>query len=134
MEQPNIKTVTEDDVIEYVIQQLYQNLDKNEMHLEKDLLIPAGLELDDKQSEHLRELLLATQLIKPSIGFGKNGFIYLTGQGIQIIKTYGSYRNFIRQTHRLEHTQVMGEMRFPEQRVGNNPNNDIALGYDDMAH
>ncbi len=94
MEQEN-KVITEDDLIQYIFFFLYKNLSKNEMHLEQDILAPTHIILDDNQLEHLRELLFSTSFIKPCIGFGKRGLIYLTGQGIHMMKTYGSYMNYV---------------------------------------
>jgi hypothetical protein len=135
MEQSNERMVTEDDLIDYVYHQLYTNLHKNELHLENDILLPTKIALNDHQLEHIRELLLATNFVKSSVGFGKRGFIYLTAQGIQMMKMYNSYSGFLR-TH-PHHAGMHGNL--PEQ---NKPNTSLETnthnprvegGYDDMA-
>jgi hypothetical protein len=85
------RTITEDDLIDYIFYTLYTNLDKNELHFDDDILSPTKLSLDDKQKEHLREIIVSTGLIKPSVGFTKRNFYYLTQQGIQVMKTFKSY-------------------------------------------
>jgi hypothetical protein len=89
------KVITEDDVLDYIFQALYINLDKNELHFENDIIKPSQLSIDEKQIEHLRELALSTGFINASVGFGKNGFLYLNKHGIQLIKVYKSYSNYI---------------------------------------
>jgi hypothetical protein len=92
------KVLTEDDLIDYIFSALYANLGRNELHLRNEILAPTKLDLDEAQLEHLRELLLATSFIKNSVGFGKSEYMYLTAQGIQIMKMHGSYQAFLRST------------------------------------
>lgn len=88
------KILTEDDLIDYIFRVLYSNLDKNELHLEKQILPSLNISLTDHQVEHIRELLMATGFINCSIGFGKSGMIYLNQQGIRFMKEYKGYLNF----------------------------------------
>jgi hypothetical protein len=88
------KMLTEDDVLDFIFHTLYINLDKNEMHFENDIIAPSQINIDPTQIEHIRELILSTGFIKASVGFGKNGYIYLTQNGIQLIKVYNSYSNY----------------------------------------
>jgi hypothetical protein len=88
------KMLTEDDVLDFIFHTLYINLDKNELHFENEIIAPSELDIDAKQLEHLRELILSTGYIKASVGFGKRGYIYLTQSGIQLIKLYNTYSNY----------------------------------------
>jgi hypothetical protein len=85
------KILTEDDVIDYIFRVLYSNLDKNELHLEKQILASLPVALTDHQVEHIRELLMASGFINCSIGFGKWGMIYLNQQGIRFMREYKGY-------------------------------------------
>ncbi len=120
--------ITEDDLLDYILRVLYSNLDKNEMHFEKEILAPLQLDITEKQVEHLRELLIHTNLVKSSLGFGKAGFLYLTSAGIQFMKKYKSYRGYLQETNRADETT-------PTVKTSQNhtqPENGIS--YDDMAH
>jgi hypothetical protein len=110
------QVVTEDNLIDFIFFTLFTNLSKNEMHLENEILSPSQLELDTAQVEHIRELLMATGFIKASVGFGKNGFIYLTGNGIHLMKVYKSYSAYAATLHNNNNAD------FNE----NNSNNDAA--------
>ncbi len=87
--------ITEDNLIDYIFETLLLNLHQNEMHFENEILAPTKLTLEPKQTEHLREIVLATGFIKASVGFGKSGFLYLTGNGIQLLKVYKTYSNYL---------------------------------------
>lgn len=135
--QQNKQTVTEDDVIEYVLRVLFSNLNTNEMHLEKDILAATKIEFDDKQIEHLRELIISTNFVKNSVGFGKNGYIYLTAFGITQLKIHGTYRNFLKATHGLQHDNVVGHFaNYQNNNTDKNSQNNLNDNsqYDDMAH
>jgi hypothetical protein len=137
------KVVTEDDLIDYIFSVLYSNLNKNELHLQKDILAPTKVELDENQIEHLRELLLSTGFVKNSVGFGKSEYVYLTAQGIQMMKTHGSYLSFLRASnqHTGEPNVASNQNQTnPAQNSGfqnlqsNSPANFPEHGGDDMAH
>ena len=129
-----VKAITEDDLIEYILRTLYSHLDKNELHLEKDILAPAQVQLDERQLEHVREILMSTQLVKASVGFGKNGFIYLTGTGIQVMKQYKTYYNFLQATQGFTAQQTL-QATAPAHTPEEKPASDQPyVNYDDMAH
>jgi hypothetical protein len=126
--------VTEDDILEYVLNALYTNLDKNELHLDNDILVPTKLELTDKQIEHIRELIMATNFVRSSVGFGKSGYIYLSGFGIQSLKTYGSYRNYVAATQGFQQEPTANFKSSENPRHTSN-NSDVNKSIDDdMAH
>ncbi len=131
------QTVTEDDVIEYVLRVLFSNLDKNELHLQNDILNSTQIAFDDKQIEHLRELIISTNFVKNSVGFGKNGFMYLTAFGITQLKIHGTYRNFLKATHGHPHNNIVGHYsNYDQQEQSNNTTNNLSDNHlhDDMAH
>lgn len=134
----NTKTVTEDDIVEHIFMVLYSSLHKNELHLENDILKPTNLSFSAEQIEHLRELIIATGLIKNSIGFGKAGFVYLTVAGISIMKQYKSYNAYMHATQGRHPANFLNtanddlDVNNSTQR-SQNSNGDKHLE-DDMAH
>jgi CRISPR/Cas system endoribonuclease Cas6 (RAMP superfamily) len=134
----NTKTITEDDIVEHIFMVLYSSLHKNELHLENEILKPTNLNFSAEQTEHLRELIVATGFIKNSIGFGKAGFIYLTVAGISIMKQYKSYSAYLHATQgnhavtfnnmSTEDVEANKQLQHPQ-----NSNEDIHQ-QDDMAH
>jgi hypothetical protein len=133
------KMVTENDILDYIFQTLYFNLDKNEMHFENEILSPSGLQLESKQIEHLRELMMNTGLVHQSIGFGKLGRVYLNGKGIQIMKKYKSYHAYVQQEESLQSLMGLGAAQKPTDNT-TQPNKPAASKEDppkiddDMAH
>jgi hypothetical protein len=87
--------VTEDDVVDFALQYLYAHMHKNEIHLEQEILAKGNIKVDADGVERLRELIMHTNLVNASIGFGKAGFIYLNQSGLQIMKQYKTYHNYL---------------------------------------
>jgi hypothetical protein len=87
--------VTEDEILDFALQYLYANLSKNEVHFENEIIASTKLTLDEYQVNHIRELLLNTNLVQASIGFGKVGNMYLNASGIAVMKKYGNYANYL---------------------------------------
>jgi hypothetical protein len=117
------KIITEDDVLDYIFQALYINLDKNELHFENEIINPSQLSIDEKQIEHLRELTLSTGFVNASVGFGKNGYIYLNKHGIQLIKIYKSYSNYVATipTTQTPHTPQLNNSTEHNEQVPDQP-------------
>lgn len=137
------KVVTEDDLLDYVLQTLYFNLDKNEMHLERDILAQTKIEFNEKQTEHIRELLLTTGMVNNVVGFNKSGFMYLNKSGIALMKKYKSYHAILAVEHsRMPHPQVIPQVANATPQSGTGTDTDrqddastsADSGYDDMAH
>lgn len=131
--EPKQRTVTEDDLIDYTLRVLYGNLDKNELHFERDILQPLNLQLNASQIEHLRELILSTQFVKASVGFGKNGNMYLTNSGIQFMKRYKSYTAWLRELEEQKDIPSFTPAGV-QQQIQQDKQPGISNNYDDMAH
>lgn len=132
------KMLTEDDVIDFILQTLYAHLHKNELHLERDILGPSGIQMDENQVEHIRELLMTTHLVNNSVGFGKTGYIYLTKQGIALMKKYKSW-HAIQAAEQQQNGPTEISSPNPYQRSSTPVNRPAAEeppreGGDDMAH
>lgn len=136
---PEQKVVTEDDLLDYVLQTLYFNLDKNEMHLEHDILAQTKIEFNEKQTEHIRELLMTTGMVNNVVGFHKSGFIYLNKSGIGMMKKYKSYHAILAADHsRMPHPQIINQVANSNPQSGTDRQDEAEgladAGYDDMAH
>ncbi len=132
------KMLTEDDVLDFILQTLYAHLHQNEMHLEKDILAPSGLQMDEKQVEHIRELLMTTHLVNNAVGFGKTGYVYLNKHGIAMMKRYKSYHAILAAEHRENNDQDnnRGGIYQPTDRPSAHTASEEppVQGGDDMAH
>jgi hypothetical protein len=135
------EVVTEDDIIDFILQTLYLNLDINEMHLERQILSQTKINFSEKQVEHLRELLMTTGMVNNVVGFNKAGFLYLNKSGIALMKKYKSYHHILAADHsRVPHTQILRQDHNTPGQEGNQTDNkhDGDQGansdYDDMAH
>lgn len=136
---PEQKVLTEDDLLDYILQTLYFNLDINEMHLERDILAQTKIEFNEKQIEHIRELLMTTGLVNNMVGFHKSGFIYLNKTGIALMKKFKSYHAILAADHnRMPHPQIVQKLsnKTPqsEEERQEDDNTSADGGYDDMAH
>jgi hypothetical protein len=89
------KILTEDDILDYIFQTLYYSLDNNELDFEKEILASSLIELNEKQVEHLRELMMNSGLVNQSVGFRKSGKVYLNARGIQGMKKVKSYKGYL---------------------------------------
>jgi hypothetical protein len=77
---------------------------------------------------------MSTQLVKASVGFGKNGFIYLTATGIQVLKQYKTYHNFLQATQGFTAQQTL-QTAAPVSTPEEKPASDQPyVNNDDMAH
>lgn len=67
-------------------------------------------------------MIVATGLIKTSIGFGKVGNVYLTTSGIHVMKQYKSYQVYLQAMQGRQHMQFV-QMQDRETEEPTNPNN-----------
>lgn len=134
----NELTVTEDDLLDFILQTLYTHLDRNEMHLEKDILDQSNVQLDDRQKEHIRELLMTTHLVNNAVGFGKTGYIYLTKHGIAMMKKYKTYHAILAAEHQQNNMNdgaALNPYQQSSRQAGKTSSEEPPVqGGDDMAH
>lgn len=138
----NQNTVTENDLLDYILQTLFYHLDINEMHLEKDILAKTNVPLNDKQAEHIRELLMTTNMVNNSVGFGKSGYAYLNKYGITMMKKYKTYHNILAAEYnqfpvQFSSQHVIQPSKGEEEKDDNKDTQNASsgeAGYDDMAH
>jgi len=118
---------SEDDVIDQTIRVLYENLDKGELHFEKDVLPSLYKSFTVKEINHMWEVVLATNLVNPSIGFGKSGFMYLSNAGMQMMKMYDGYKAYLQQQKNIQLLQAipgLTQLANLAKEMGNNQKTD----------
>lgn len=82
-------------IINVVLETLYNNADKDVLDLEKEIYRPNNIKLNIKHAERLWEVMLSSGWISPVIGFGNAGKVALTQSGYQLMAQYGGYSNFL---------------------------------------
>jgi hypothetical protein len=82
-------------VFDIVLETLYNNADKDVLHLEKDIYIPNNVKLSLKHAERLWEIMLSSGWVSPVIGFGNSGKVSLTQSGYQLMAQYGGYSKYL---------------------------------------
>ena len=82
-------------VMDTVLSTLYNNSDKDAMHLENEIYKPHNIQMPLKEAERIWEIIKASGLITPVIGFGNGGKVELTREGYQLMAQYGSYKNYL---------------------------------------
>jgi len=82
-------------VIDIVLKSLYNNADKDVLHLENDIYTPNGIKLPLKESERIWDVLKLSGWVSPVIGFGNAGKIELTREGYQLMSQFGGYKEYL---------------------------------------
>lgn len=82
-------------VFDIVLKTLYNNADKDVLHLEHEIYAPANINLPHKEAERLWEVMTSSGLVTPVIGFGNAGKVELTNNGYQLMSQYGSYLDYL---------------------------------------
>jgi|GEM_PF-716553 hypothetical protein len=96
---PTTVTITRSEmdkrVFDIVLKTLYNNADKDVLHLEREIYAPANINLPHKEAERLWEVMTSSGLVTPVIGFGNAGKVELTNNGYQLMSQYGSYLEYL---------------------------------------
>lgn len=82
-------------VIDLILKCLYNNADKEALHIEKDIYEPNNIKLPLKESERIWNVMIASGWISPVIGFGNAGKIELTREGTQLMAQFGGYKEYL---------------------------------------
>lgn len=82
-------------VIDLVLKSLYNNADKEALHIDKDIYEPNGVKLPLKEIERIWDVMVASGWISPVIGFGNAGKIELTREGTQLMAQFGGYKEYL---------------------------------------
>ena len=82
-------------IIDLILKSLYNNADKEALHIDKDIYDPNNIKLPLKESERIWEVMIASGWISPVIGFGNAGKIELTREGTQLMAQFGGYKEYL---------------------------------------
>lgn len=83
------------DILDAVLRTLYENMDKDGLSFEKELLGANKIKVSSAESDKIWDVLRATGLVVRIVGFGSGGKLELTPPGIQMMTRFGSYKNFL---------------------------------------
>lgn len=83
------------DILDATFKTLFNNMDQNGLHFEKQILGPNKFRVQPKEIDQLWDVLLASGLADSIIGFGNEGKLEMTPAGIQMMTRFGSYKNFL---------------------------------------
>jgi len=98
-------------VIDAALKALYNDGDKVIRSLNDEILKPNHINIPEKDSGRIWDIMVNTGLVNPVIGFGNSGKLSLTNEGYQLMTQFGSYSAFLDEKNR----QVQGQnMMFPQ--------------------
>lgn len=82
-------------IFDLVLKKLYDNSDKNMLHLENEIYGPSNVKLPSAEAERIWEVMISSGWITPVIGFGNNGKVELTRSGYQLMAQFGGYSEYL---------------------------------------
>lgn len=82
-------------ILDLVMKHLYNDPEKEVMHLEEEIYKPNNIVLPKKVAERVWESLKSSGMVAPLIGFGNSGKVELTNAGQQVMSQFGGYANFL---------------------------------------
>ncbi|RQO30332.1 hypothetical protein DBR32_12230 [Taibaiella sp. KBW10] len=86
-------------LIDVCLRELYNNGDRRDLNFVKEILTPNKITVPaGKPLESFWDIITSTGLMKAVIGFGRQGWLTLTGEGYNLMNQYGSYINFLNKT------------------------------------
>lgn len=82
-------------VIDVTLRELFNDGDKVVKDFKKDILEKYNIYYDDKMIERFWDILDATNLVNPVVGFGNTDKLNLSTEGYNLMLKFGSYKNFV---------------------------------------
>lgn len=82
-------------LFDIVLASLYENADKDTLHMENDILKPLNIELPRNEADRIWEVMVSSGLVSPVVGFGNAGKLELTKAGYQLLAQYGTYSQYL---------------------------------------
>lgn len=82
-------------VIDLTLKELYNDGDKTIIDFKKDVLEKYNLNHDQKTFDRYWDILDATNLVNPVVGFGNTNKLSLTSDGYNLMLKFGGYKNFV---------------------------------------
>lgn len=96
-------------IMDLVLQRLFNHGNKQTASLVEDIFVPLNIEFTDAAFNRIWDVLVATNLMAPVIGFGKQGRLSITKEGFQLMNQFGSYANFIQLRDAAQQQQLGGK-------------------------
>jgi hypothetical protein len=82
-------------IFDLVLKKLYENSDRNTLHLENEIYAPSNVKLPANEAERIWEVMISSGWITPVIGFGNSGRVELTKSGYQLMAQFGGYSEYL---------------------------------------
>jgi len=82
-------------LFDIVLASLYENADKDTLHMENDILKPLNINLPPNEADRIWEVMVSSGLVSPVVGFGNAGKLELTKAGYQLLSQYGTYSQYL---------------------------------------
>lgn len=82
-------------LFDIVLASLYENADKDTLHMEDDILKPLNINLPPNEADRIWEVMVSSGLVSPVVGFGNAGKLELTKSGYQLLSQYGTYSQYL---------------------------------------
>jgi hypothetical protein len=99
-------------VIDAALKSLYNDGDKVIRSLTEDILKPNRINIPEKDSGRIWDIMVNTGLVNAVIGFGNAGKLSLTNEGYQLMTQFGSYSAFLDEKNKQ--SQQGPNMMFPQ--------------------
>lgn len=82
-------------LFDIVLASLYENADKDTLHMENDIFKPLNINLPPNESDRIWEVMISSGFVSPVVGFGNAGKLELTQAGYQLLSQYGTYSQYL---------------------------------------
>ena len=100
-------------IIDKALTSLYNDGDKVIRSLQNDILKTNKINLNEKDTERIWDIMMNSGLVHAVIGFGNTGKMDLTQDGYHLMSQFGSYAAFIEEQKR-QLAQQNQPMQFPQ--------------------
>lgn len=82
-------------VFDLVLKTLYNNTDRNGLHVENEIFAPLEIKMPAHDTGRLWEVMISSGWVSPVIGFGNAGKLELTKAGYQLMSQFGGYSEYL---------------------------------------
>jgi len=96
-------------VIDITLRELFNNGDKKIIDFKKDVIEKYSIPADEPSIERYWDILDATQMVNPVVGFGNAHKLSLNSQGYNLMLQYGNYQNYINTMIQQTQGQIIDE-------------------------
>lgn len=93
-------------VIDLTLRELFNNGDKVIIDFRKDVIEKYSIPGNEHAVERFWDILDATQLVNPVVGFGNSHKLSLNSQGYNLMLQYGNYQNYVNTMMAAQQPQI----------------------------